>query len=201
MTMSLDTAAQVMREAMREAVSQHSLLYLVQGGLMVLAGILALVYPVASSFAVVVLLGWILIVTGFLQGISLWDARNAPQFWLQLVSMLLSVMVGVLLIRHRAEGLLVLTLLMIVYFMIEGISKVIFSLTIRPFPNWGWVLGSGIVGILLALYLWASLPLTAIWLLGVLLGIHLICEGAALGYLAWKVRTDDEYASARFARP
>jgi uncharacterized membrane protein HdeD (DUF308 family) len=73
--------------------------------------------------------------------------------------------------------------------MIEGISKVIFALTIRPFPNWGWVLASGIIGILVALYLWANLPLTAIWLLGVLLGIQLICEGAALDYLVWKVRT------------
>ena len=77
----------------------------------------------------------------------------------------------------------------LVYFMVEGISKVIFSLTIRPFPNWGWLLASGIVTILIAFYLWASLPVTAVWLLGVLLGIQLICEGAALGYLAWQVRT------------
>ena len=189
MTMSLDAAAQVMREAMRETVKRHSFWYLVQGGLMVLAGILALVYPVVSSFAVVSLLGWLLIISGIVQGISLLDARNVPHFWLQLVSVALSVIVGVLLIRHRGEGLLVLTLLLLVYFMIEGFSKVIFSLTIRPFPNWGWVLASGLVGILVALYLWASLPVTAIWLLGVLLGIQLICEGAALGYLAWKVRT------------
>ena len=124
-----------------------------------------------------------------MQGISLFDARKVPHFWLQLVSVVLSVIVGVLLIRHRGQGLLVLTLLLLVYFMIEGISKVIFALTIRPFPNWGWVLASGIIGILLALYLLASLPVTAIWLLGVLLGIQLICEGAALAYLAWKVRT------------
>jgi uncharacterized membrane protein HdeD (DUF308 family) len=86
------------------------------------------------------------------------------------------------------QALLILTLLLIVFLMVEGISKVIFALTIRPFPNWGWVLASGIIGILLALYLWASLPITAIWLLGVLLGIQLICEGAAIGYLAWQVR-------------
>ena len=55
--------------------------------------------------------------------------------------------------------------------------------------TWRWVFASGVVGILLALYLWASLPVTAVWLLGLLLGIQLICEGAALGYLAWKVRT------------
>jgi uncharacterized membrane protein HdeD (DUF308 family) len=85
-------------------------------------------------------------------------------------------------------GLLTLTLLLIVFFMVEGISKVIFSLTIRPFPNWGWVFGSGIVGILLAFYLWANTPVAAIWVLGVLLGIELICEGAALGRLAWQAR-------------
>jgi uncharacterized membrane protein HdeD (DUF308 family) len=189
MTMSLDAAARVMREAMRETVRRHSLWYLIQGGVMILAGVLALVYPLASSLAVILFLGWLLIISGIVQGISLFDARSVPHFWLQLISVVLSVIVGALLIRHRGEGLLVLTLLLLVYFMIEGISKVIFSLTIRPFPNWSLVFASGVVGILVALYLWASLPVTAVWLLGVLLGIQLICEGAALGYLAWKVRT------------
>jgi uncharacterized membrane protein HdeD (DUF308 family) len=83
---------------------------------------------------------------------------------------------------------LTITLLLIVFFMIEGISKVVFALTIRPFPNWGWVLASGLVGIVLSLVLWASLPVTAVWLIGLLLGIQLISVGAALGYLAWQVR-------------
>jgi uncharacterized membrane protein HdeD (DUF308 family) len=155
---------------------------------MIVGGIVALLYPILSSFAVVLFLGWILIFSGIVQGISLIGAQNVPHFWLQLVSVVLSVIVGVLLLRHPGAGLLTLTLLLIVFFMVEGISKLIFALTIRPFPNWGWVLASGIVGILLSFYLWASLPITAIWLLGVLLGIQLICEGAALGYLAWRAR-------------
>ena len=96
MTMSLGAAAQAMREAMRQSVKRHSLWYLVQGGLMILAGILALVYPVVSSFAAVFLLGCVLIVSGIVQGISLIDARDVPHFWLQLVSVVLSVIVGVL---------------------------------------------------------------------------------------------------------
>ena len=188
MSMSVEAAAQALREAMRETVKRHSLWYLIQGALMVVVGILALICPVVSSVAVVFLLGWLLIISGIVQGISLIDTRYVPHFWLQLVSVVLSVIVGVLFLRHPGEGLLVLTLLLIVYLMVEGISKVIFSLTIRPFPNWGWVLASGIVGMVLALYLWGSLPVTAVWLLGVLLGIQLICEGAALGYLAWQVR-------------
>jgi uncharacterized membrane protein HdeD (DUF308 family) len=188
MTMTLEAAAHVMRDAMRETVRRHSLWYLVQSALMILAGILALVYPVLSSVAAVLFLGWLLIIGGILQGVSLIGARHVPHFWLQLVSVALFVIVGVLFLRNPGESLLTLTLLLIMFFMVEGISKVIFALTIRPLPNWGWVLASGIVGILLALYLWASIPVTAIWLIGVLLGIELICEGVALGALAWQAR-------------
>jgi hypothetical protein len=66
-----------------------------------------------------------------------------------------------------------LALLLIVFFMVEGFAKVVFSLTIRPLPNWGWVLASGIVGILLSFYLLANLTTMAVWLLGVLVGIQL----------------------------
>jgi len=186
--MSLDAAAQVMREEMRRTVKRYSLWYLVQGGLMILAGILALVYPAISSVAVVFFIGWLLIFSGVFQGISLIGARHVPHFWLQLISVALFIVVGALFLRNPGESLLTLTLLLIVFFLIEGISKVIFALTIRPFPNWGWVLVSGIVGILLAFYLWASIPVSAAWLLGVLLGIELICEGAAISHLAWQVR-------------
>ncbi len=101
---------------------------------------------------------------------------------------MLSIVIGLLLLRQPDSGLLLITVLLIVYFMVEGISKVIFALTIRPFPNWGWVLASGIVGIVLAVYLWANMPVISEWVLGVLLGILLVSEGVALAYLAWKVR-------------
>ena len=185
---SLEAASQVMRDAMRQTVKRHSLWYLIQGGLMVVAGAFALLYPIFSSLAVVVFLGWLLIISGIAQGISLIGARNVPHFWLQLISVVLSVVIGLMFVRNPGQGLFTLAMLLIVYFMVEGISKVIFSLTIRPFPNWGWVLASGIVGILAAVYLWSSLPVKAMWILGLLLGVLLISEGAALGYLAWQVR-------------
>ena len=188
MAMTVDAAAEAMREAMRETVKRHSFWYLAQAGLMIIAGVVALIFPLASSVAAVVFLGWLMIIAGIFQGISLIGASKVPHFWMQLVSVGLFIIVGMLFLRNPGESILTLTLLLIVFFMVEGILKVIFALTIRPFPNWGWVLASGIIGILLALYLWASMPVTAIWLLGVLLGIELISEGAALGYLAWQVR-------------
>jgi uncharacterized membrane protein HdeD (DUF308 family) len=186
--MSLDQAAGVMRSAMRDVIKRHSTWYLLQGVLMVLAGFLALIFPVVSSVAVVLVLGWLLVVSGVFQAISLIGASNVPHFWLQLISVTLSILIGVLFIRDPGDGLLTLTFLLIVFFMVGGMAKVIFALTIRPFPNWGWVLASGGVGVLLAFYLWLSLPVTAAWLLGLLIGIQLVSEGAAQAYMAWQVR-------------
>lgn len=191
MSMSLDLAAEVFREAMRETVKRYSLWYLVEGVLLVVAGVLAIIYPVISSAAVIVLLGWLLIASGVLQGLSLIGARQVPHFWLQLISVILAILIGFLFLRDPTQGLMTLALLLIIFFMMEGISKVVFALTIRPFPNWGWVLASGLVGILLALILWASLPVTAVWLIGVLLGVNLMSIGAAIAYLAWHVRKSD----------
>jgi len=188
MSISLEAAAQVFREAMRQTVKRYSLWYLIEGVLLVVAGILAVIYPVVSSVAVVVVLGWVLIVSGVLQGISLIGASHVPHFWLQLISVILAVLVGFLFLRDPAQGLLTITLLLIIFFMIEGISKVVFALTIRPFPNWGWVLASGLVGMFLSAILWARLPVTAVWLIGLLLGIELISVGAAIAFLAWQVR-------------
>ena len=188
MTMPLDAAAEVFREAMRETVKRYSLWYLVEGVLLVVAGVLAILYPVVSSEAVIILLGWLLILSGLVQGLSLIGARHVPHFWLQLISVILAVVVGFLFLRDPGQGMATISLLLVVFFMVEGMSKVVFALTIRPFPNWGWVLASGLVGIALSLVLLGSLPVTAAWLVGFLLGINLISVGAAIAYLAWRVR-------------
>lgn len=63
-------------------------------------------------------------------------------------------------------------------------ARVVFALTIRPLPSWGWLLLSGIAGILLGFVLWSLLPSVADWVIGILLGTHFIIEGAALVALA-----------------
>ena len=185
MAMTLDEAAAVMRETVRK----YSVWYLLQGGLMVVAGVVALLYPFFASTAIVLILGWLLIFAGIVQGIGLIGAGNVPHYWLQLISAVIAIVIGVLMLRQPDNGLMIITALLIVYFMVEGTARVIFALTIRPFPHWGWVLAAGIVGILLAVYLRANLPVDSPWVLGVLLGILLISEGAALTYLAWRVRS------------
>ncbi|WP_246272808.1 HdeD family acid-resistance protein [Oricola thermophila] len=141
-----------------------------------------------SSVAVVVMLGWLLVVSGILQALGLVGASHVPHFWLQLVSAALSLVVGFLFLASPGEGLLALTLLLIVFFIVGGMARIVFALTIRPFPEWGWILGSGIVGLGLGVLLFAQMPVAAAWLLGLLVGIQLLCEGLALSWMAWRVR-------------
>jgi uncharacterized membrane protein HdeD (DUF308 family) len=190
MAIPVDAAAAALREAMRDTVRRYSLWYLVQGILMVVTGVLALISPWIASVAIIRLLGWFLIISGVLQGIGVIGARHVPNFWLELISAVLAIVIGLLLLRHTDAGLLFFSVLLIVFFMVEGIVKVVFALSIRPFPNWGWVLASGLVGVLLSFYLWSNLSTVSDWMLGFLLGILLISEGAALASLAWRVRRE-----------
>lgn len=197
MSMTLEQAARALRHAMRDTVRRHALWYLIQGGIMVVGGLLALIYPVFSSFGVVTLIGWVLIISGLSQGVSLIGAAQVPHFWIQLISVVLSLIIGWLLLMHPQEGVASLALLFVVFLMVEGVSKVVFALIIRPMRNWHWVLASGGLGVLLATVLLASLPVSAFWVLGLLLGVQLISEGTALGYLAWQARMNLGGGSAR----
>ena len=181
----LASAAAIYNQAMRESVGRNRMLYLVQAILMIVGGAVAILFPVFASAAFVRFLGWILIASGIIQGLSLLSARNHPSFWLALVSAALAIVVGVLMLRNTVETMLVISMLLIVFFMVEGIAKIVFALTIRPMTGWFWVLASGILAIVLAVILWNSMPITAGWLIGLLLGVNLITEGMALAALVW----------------
>lgn len=181
----LSTASAVFNEAMREHVRKNRLLFLVQAAVMVATGVVAILFPVFASVAFVWVLGWLLVATGIVQVVSLFSARNHPSFWLHLIPAVLAVVVGFLLVRNIGPGLLVISLLLVVHFLVDGMARIILALTVRPLENWVWVLASGVLGILLAVVLFGSMPVGALWLIGLLLGVHLIAEGAALGALAW----------------
>jgi uncharacterized membrane protein HdeD (DUF308 family) len=189
MTEEMTLDADAMRQATRQTVRRGLMLYLIQGILLVVAGVLALVYPLITNVALVIFLGWMLLLSGIIQAVTLIGGGKTPDFWLQLISAVLSVIVGFLFLRNPAVAVGTLVMLMSVFFMIEGISKTVFSLTIRPFPNWGWVLASGVLGILIAVWLLAN-PAMSLLLLGILIGVQLIAEGIAIAAMAWMARKE-----------
>jgi uncharacterized membrane protein HdeD (DUF308 family) len=185
---SVNQASAVLRQAMRETMQRRSLLYLVQGGVLVVAGVAALISPLFAAIGLISLLGWLLIAVGVIEATGLWGTRHVPYFWLQAVSAMLAVVVGWALISGPDQGLAGVALLMVVFFMVEGIQRIVLSLMLRPMEDWGWILGSGVLGILLGIVLASNLLFIAGWLIGFLLGIYLVAAGSAIGWMAWKLR-------------
>ncbi len=188
MAVTVNEASAVLRAAVRDTIRKRSLLFLIQGGVMMLAGLIALVFPAFMSMGLLSLLGWLLILSGIVQIISLIGATQVPYFWLQLVTVALEMLVGYLLVSNPAAGLVAVTFLMLVLFLVGGIARVVFALMIRPMQDWIWVMASGLVAIVCALVLFGNLPQAASWLLGFLLGIQLLAAGGAQALVAWRVR-------------
>lgn len=188
MAITVNEASAVLREAVRDSIRKRSLLVLVQGGVMVLAGVIALIFPALMSTSLLVLLGWLLILSAIAQVVSFIGATQVPYFWMQLVAIALEALVGFLLVTNPSAGLVTVTFLMLVLFLVGGIARVVFALMIRPMQDWLWVLASGVAAVVCALVLFANLPEAASWLLAVLLGIELIAIGGAQAFMAWRLR-------------
>jgi uncharacterized membrane protein HdeD (DUF308 family) len=188
MAVTANQASLMLKEAVQNSIRKRSWLFMAQGVLLAAAGIVALLFPAFMTSGALVLLAWLLIISGAVQIFSLFGAIEAPSFWLQLIAIVLDIVVGFLLLTNPQAGLVAVTMLMLVLFMVAGMERIVFALMVRPLPQWGWVLGSGVVAIVCALVLFANLPQAATWLLGVLLGLHLLAIGLSEVFLAWRVR-------------
>jgi len=172
------------------AIRRHWVLFLCEGILLVVLGILALLAPVVASVAATVFFGWILFLSGLLGLISTIRARRAPGVWWSLVSALIGMAAGVLLLGWPVLGALSLTAVLIAFLFAEGIVSIMYALEHRNALSgrWGWMLASGIIDVTLAVLLILGLPGTALWALGLILGINLIFGGWALIFMALHAR-------------
>ena len=150
---------------------------IVVGVLMIVLGILAIAQPLFTTLAIERLLGWIFIVTGVVQLIHSFQTYGAGAFFLKLGLSILYIIAGGLLLQHPVEGILFLTLLVGILFLIEGVFRVILAFQLKPVSNWGWVLANGIVTLVLGIFISSQWPSTAFWVIGLLVGIGLFVNG------------------------
>jgi uncharacterized membrane protein HdeD (DUF308 family) len=156
--------------------------------IMILLGLMAIATPVYATFAVQVLLGWILVIGGIAQGIHAFTARGWGGVVLELLSALLYLAVGALLLVNPVEGALALTIVLAAFLVVEGIFKIVMAWRVRAHPRWGWLLASGILSLVLGALIWAQWPSSGLWVIGLLVGVHLLFTGWALIMLALAAR-------------
>lgn len=190
MTASQSDEVREVREQLRGAARRHWIWFLSEGIALVILGILALMAPGIASLAATVFFGWILLLSGIVGLISTWRARTAPGFGWSLLSALVGIAAGALLLAWPLSGTLSLTAVLIAFLLLEGGVSIMYALEHRGALSgrWGWMLASGILDVVLGVLLFVGLPGTALWALGLLVGINMLFGGWALILMALHAR-------------
>src|SRR5438105_11975579 len=179
--------------ALSQAVRTHWKLFLTEGIILVVLGLLAIVVPPLATIGVTIFIGWLFLISGVAGLITTFGARHAPGFWWSLLSAVLGIAAGVVLLGWPISGAVSLTLLLIVFFIIEGVLSLMYALEHKRelTGQWGWMLVSGIIDLLLAAMIFAGLPGTAAWALGLLVGINMLFGGSAMIAMAMHARSTE----------
>jgi len=154
------------------------------GYALIALGILAILFPLVFSIAAKTLLGWLFLLTG---GVMLYHAFQSQEWQSAIWSGLIALMhlaLGVYLGFFALTGLVGLTFLMGVIFLVQGAVETYIASQHRPQKGWGWLAVNGVVTLSLGVLLIAGLPSTALWAIGLFLGLNFLMSGIAFVALA-----------------
>jgi uncharacterized membrane protein HdeD (DUF308 family) len=167
--------------------------YVAEGAALVTLGIVAIIVPAVSSLVIEVFVGWLLLVGGVFRVATLYRRRNAPGFWWSLTAASAAILLGLMLIAFPVTGMLSLTIALMIMFIIEGITSILTALDFRKrVHNWGLLLISGLIDLVLASMIYWAWPGSGIWFVGLLVGVYMIFTGMSLALTALAARSASE---------
>lgn len=150
---------------------------IVLGLLLVVIGLIAIAFPLASSVAVEAIVAASLLIAGLGQAAHALANRNAEGSIIALIVGAAWLLAGAILLTHPLGGIAVLTLVTAAAFVAEGIARVFYALRMTSDGGWGWILTGGTVAIIVGFLLWIQFPLSAAWALGALTGVNIFFSG------------------------
>mgnify|MGYP003108914730 CR=1 FL=1 len=170
-----------LRQKLSIELAKHWKPILFQGLLIALLGAGAILLPQFATLVVDIFIGWLLIIGGIFRALTLFQSPRLPGMAWSALAALLAIVLGVLLVAKPVQGMMTLTMIMVTFFIIQGVLSLLLSLHFRNIVrSWGWTLLSGIVDLILAYLIWQGWPDTATWAIGLLVGINMLFAGMAL---------------------
>ena len=171
-------------EAARAQIKQNWGWFLALGIVFVLAGIAAIAFPLLSTIAAKIALGWIFLAGGVLMIVHSFSSARWQGFLLGLLIGILYLVAGGWLAFFPLTGIITLTILLAALFLAEGVLEVIMAFRVRPHEGWGWLLLSGLVAVAVGVMIGMNLPSSATWAIGLLTGVNLLSTGVSFIVLA-----------------
>lgn len=150
------------------------------GILVLLLGIFSISAPWLPGLGLVLMIGIALILAGVAKLIFSFGSHSFGRGALRFLIGALAIFAGGALVANPGAGLATITLLLAAWFLVDGIFTLLAALNLRQLKGWGWMAFSGVISIVLGVMIYLQWPVSAIWLVGVLVGIRLIFAGMAM---------------------
>ena len=179
-----------LQSTVTNSLNSHWRLFLIEGIVLFILGLLAIIVPPIATIAVEVLIGWLLLMSGIVGLIATLRMRGSPGFAWSLISAILGIVAGIVLVGWPLSGALSLTMILTVFLVLEGVISILYALAHRRelSGRWGIMLFSGLIDLFLAGIIFAGLPGTAAWAIGLLVGVNLVFGGYAIIAMALHAR-------------
>lgn len=156
------------------------IIWIILGGLSIVAGFLALANPLAATLTVEQLAGWAFLFIGILEIFAVFRQQSwGGRIWVILAGAAFALL-GIMLLARPLQGVLSLTLIVGILFMTAGIVKIMMSFALGRGRAFWMVLISGALSVILSVMIFANFPASAATILGVLLAIELISNGISM---------------------
>ena len=155
----------------------------------VILGMLAMGMPFLTGIAIAVSIGVILLATGVAQLVFAFGSPSFGSGVMRFMFGLLACICGISMIGQPGAGLATITLILAIWFVVDGIWALILAFQWRPEKGWGWMMFNGALGIALGVMVYRQFPTSAVWLVGLLVGIRLFFAGWTMIALGSAVRS------------
>lgn len=156
-------------------------------GLVVL-GLATIALSAFTTFFAIWLLGVVLVIRGIIDMVTSFSAVNREKgFWWHLFGGILSLIVGALILARPGVTAVAVTFLVGAFFVAIGIFKTV-AAPVEHTAHWGWVMLSGIISLLVGIWILGAMPGIAIWLIGLLVGIEITVQGFVMMFYPYAVR-------------
>jgi len=171
-----------------EIVRHASIWSIVWGVWLIVFGMLAIGSPFLAAVAVNVVIAWLIVLAGIVHVVLAFHAHGAGSVIWKLLVGLAYLLFGAYLIMHPLLGVVTLTLVLAMLFLIEGILDIVLFFKMRHLRGSSWVLVDGIMTLLLGLLIYLQWPSSSVWAIGVLVGVSMIISGITRVMLSLAVR-------------
>ena len=192
-----------MTEAIQQAdkellgtIKRNAGLGIALGIVIAIAGVLAIISPFVAGLSVTIVVGVLLIVSGVSRLFLAFKMGSFGQGLLMFLLGVVTVIAGGYLVARPGMGLATLTLFLAAYFLVDGVFEIIWAFRLRPIKGWGWQLFTGIAAIVLGIMIWRQFPVSGMWAVGTLAGVHMIFGGSSMASVCGAARKTASDAQA-----